>query len=348
MSVPINLILPDDEHYYFGVELPCSPEEVRERLLRKPEFLYSLTSEDEEEDEVYRTWLYLWRCNEGWEMRIGHLPVQEQIAQMHARHNMRLDVVLRALTEDEALRPSTYSFRNPLQYVLVEPAQAEGNLTLPHLNLKAATGNTDYVLLHTLKAAELPSFFGVLKNEPAEEVPQEVIDRYAQMYAQRALSVVKSIHDADSMELLLPLVNEYYCYSCNVQVRSSNPDEVSLLQNQVQEQEARLLLEPWYAGSHHQRHAHASGLVCVSIGRAASEFEHELLDFSPGRRLCYEVKEKHVAIIRPADEGEPALPQRENGRFHKLPDDCELFLYTPEGEKIETHWYYAPATAEDE
>jgi hypothetical protein len=31
-----------------------------------------------------------------------------------------------------------------------------------------------------------------------------------------------------------------------------------------------------------------------------------------------------------------------------LPDDCELFLYTPEGEGIETHWYYAPATEEDE
>lgn len=342
MPEPTKLLLPDDEHYYFGVELPFSPEEVRDRLLRKPEYLYSISYPEAEDCE---SWLYLWRCNEGWEQRAA---LEDSTTELHARHNMRLDVVLRALTEDEALRPSTYSFRNPLQYVLVEPAQAEGNLTLPHLNLKAATGNTDYVRLHTLKAAELPSFFGVLKNEPAEEVPQEVIDLYAQMYAQRALSVVKSIHDADSMELLLPLVNEYYCYSCNVQVRSSNPDEVSLLQNQVQEQEARLLLEPWYAGSHHQRHAHASGLVRVSIGRAASEFEQELLDFSPGRRLCYEVKEKHVAIIRPADEGEPALPQRENGRFHKLPDDCELFLYTPEGEKIETHWYYAPATAEDE
>ena len=342
MPEPTKLLLPDDEHYYFGVELPFSPVEVRERLLRKPEYLYSISYP---EDEDCESWLYLWRCNEGWEQRAAP---EDSTTELHARHNMRLDVVLRALTEDEALRPSTYSSRNPLQYVLVEPAQAEGNLTLPHLNLKAATGNTDYVRLHTLKAAELPSFFGVLKNEPAEEVPQEVIDRYAQMYAQRALSVVKSIHDADSMELLLPLVNEYYCYSCNVQVRSSNPDEVSLLQNQVQEQEARLLLEPWYAGSHHQRHAHASGLVRVSIGRAASEFEQELLDFSPGRRLCYEVKEKHVAIIRPADEGEPALPQRENGRFHKLPDDCELFLYTPEGEKIETHWYYASATAEDE
>ena len=342
MTEPTNLLLPDDEHYYFGVKLPYSPEEVRERLLRKPEYLYSISYPEAEDCE---SWLYLWRCNEGWEQRAAP---EDSTTELHARHNMRLDVVLRALTEDEALRPSSYSFRNPLQYVLVEPAQAEGNLTLPHLNLKAATGNTDYVRLHTLKAAELPSFFGVLKNEPAEEVPQEVIDRYAQMYAQRALSVVKSIHDADSMELLLPLVNEYYCYSCNVQVHSSNPGEVSLLQNQVQEQEARLLLEPWYAGSHHQRHAHASGLVRVSIGRAASEFEQELLDFSPGRRLCYEVKEKHVAIIRPADEGEPALPQRENGRFHKLPDDCELFLYTPEGEKIETHWYYASATAEDE
>ena len=342
MTEPTNLLLPDDEHYYFGVELPYPPEAVRERLLRKPEYLYSISYPEAEDCE---SWLYLWRCNEGWEQRAAP---EDPTTELHARHNMRLDVVLRALTEDEALRPSTYSSRNPLQYVLVEPAQAEGNLTLPHLNLKAATGNTDYVRLHTLKAEELPSFFGVLKNEPAEEVPQEVIDRYAQMYAQRALSVVKSIHDADSMELLLPLVNEYYCYSCNVQVHSSNPGEVSLLQNQVQEQEARLLLEPWYAGSHHQRHAHASGLVRVSIGRAASEFEQELLDFSPGRRLCYEVKEKHVAIIRPADEGEPALPQRENGRFHKLPDDCELFLYTPEGEKIETHWYYAPATAEGE
>lgn len=34
-----ELLLPDDEHYYFGVELPWSPEAVQGRLLRKPEFL---------------------------------------------------------------------------------------------------------------------------------------------------------------------------------------------------------------------------------------------------------------------------------------------------------------------
>ena len=151
MSVPINLILPDDEHYYFGVELPCSPEEVRERLLRKPEYLYSLTSGDEEEGEVFRTWLYLWRCNEGWEMRIGHLPVQEQIAQMHARHNMGLHVVLHALTEDEALNPSTYSKRQPYRYILVEPSSAEGCRTIPRLNLLRATGNTDCTRFHVIK-----------------------------------------------------------------------------------------------------------------------------------------------------------------------------------------------------
>ena len=34
-----ELLLPDDEYYYFGVELPWSPEAVQGRLLRKPEFL---------------------------------------------------------------------------------------------------------------------------------------------------------------------------------------------------------------------------------------------------------------------------------------------------------------------
>lgn len=34
MPRPTNLSLPDDEHYYFGVELRHSPEEVKERWLR--------------------------------------------------------------------------------------------------------------------------------------------------------------------------------------------------------------------------------------------------------------------------------------------------------------------------
>ncbi len=126
-----ELLLPDDEYYYFGVELPWSPEEVQGRLLRKPEFLYSVTTDDEEVDEEYRTsWLYLWRCNEGWDMRIGHLPARERIAQMHARHNMSLHVVLHALTEDEALNPSTYSERQPARYILLEPSSAEGCQTI--------------------------------------------------------------------------------------------------------------------------------------------------------------------------------------------------------------------------
>ena len=53
-----ELLLPDDEHYYFGVELPWSPEAVQGRLLRKPEFLYSATSDDDEIDEEYRTSWY--------------------------------------------------------------------------------------------------------------------------------------------------------------------------------------------------------------------------------------------------------------------------------------------------
>ena len=166
MPEPTNFQSPDDEHYYFGVELPYSPEEVRERLLRKPEYLYSLTSGDEEEGEVFRTWLYLWRCNEGWEMRIGHLPVQEQIAQMHARHNMGLHVVLHALTEDEALNPSTCSKRQPYRYILVEPSSAEGCRTISRLNLLRTTGNTEYTRFMLSNQMILQCFSRRIKLNP--------------------------------------------------------------------------------------------------------------------------------------------------------------------------------------
>lgn len=57
-------------------------------------------------------------------MRIGHLPAREQIGQMHMRHNMGLHVVLHALTEDEAINPSTCSGRQPIRYILAEPSSA--------------------------------------------------------------------------------------------------------------------------------------------------------------------------------------------------------------------------------
>ena len=77
------------------MELPYSPEGVEQRLLRKPEFLYSMNYTDVGDS---CSWLYLWRCNEGWNHREYPSP-REFVAQIHARHNMGLHVVLHALTE---------------------------------------------------------------------------------------------------------------------------------------------------------------------------------------------------------------------------------------------------------
>ena len=343
MPEPINLILPDDEHYYFGVELPYSPEEVRERLLRKPEYLYALTSEDEEEGEVFRTWLYLWRCNEGWEMRIGHLPAQEQIAQMHARHNMGLHVVLHALTEDEALNPSTCSDREPYCYILVEPSSAEGCRTIPRLNLLRATGNTECTRFHVIKSADFTIFFKGDKLESHEpcEVPQEVINRHCLMYARRALTVLKAIHDADSMELLLPLANEYGCMYANLRTRCDFSDEQKEELGKMTPARkilASLMRQPWYAGSHHQRVTHPSGLVLFATYPSHGEYCRELYDFEPGRKLCYKESEGRVQIL-PATENDIPMPQREGGRYHILPDDCLCGQYTDEHDRI-IEWVY--------
>lgn len=334
-----ELLLPDDEHYYFGVELPWSPEEVRERLLRKPEFLYSVTTGDEEvEEEYWTSWLYLWRCNEGWDMRIGHLPAREQIAQMHARHNMGLHVVLHALTEDEALNPATYSDREPIRYILVEPSSAEGCQTIPRLNLLRATGNTEATRFHVIRSAAFTDFFKEEKLESyvPEEVPKEVINRHCLMYARRALTALKAIHDADSLELLLPIQNEYACFSCNLEVRSCFPEEMNLEMQRIKEQmwqlENALLLKPWYAGCHHQRHTHPSGLVLCTTYPPLGEYRRELLDFHPGRQLCYKESEGRVQIL-PAGEGDTPMPQREGGRYHILPEDCICGQYRDEHDR---------------
>lgn len=327
MPEPTNLILPDDEHYYFGVELAHSPEEVRERLLRKPEYLYTLTSEDDEEGEVYRTWLYLWRCNEGWDMRIGHLPVQEQIAQVHARHNMGLYVVLQALTEDEALNPSTHSEREPHRYILVEPSSAEGSQTIPRLNLLRATGNTESTRFHVIKSADFTMFFkgDKLEYREPDEVPQEVINRHCIMYARRELTVLKAIHDADSMELLLPLANEYGCMYANLHLRcrfsDEQNDEIGNITSESRGIQVSLVRQPWYAGCHHQLVTHPSGMLLFATYPPHGEYQRVLIDFKPGRKLCYKESEGRVQIL-PATENDIPLPQRDGGRIHILPDDC--------------------------
>lgn len=343
MTQQPELLLPDDEYYYFGVELPWSHEEVQERLLRKPEFLYALTSDDDEIDEEYRTsWLYLWRCNEGWEMRIGHLPAREQIAQMHARHNMGLHVVLHALTEDEALNPSTYSDRQPIRYILVEPSSAEGCQTIPRLNLLRATGNTEATRFHVIKSAVFADFYKEEKMESyvPDEVPQEVINRYCLMYARRALTALKAIHDADSLELLLPLHYENSCYSCHLELRSRLPEEMAQeiqgIKMEMWQLENALLLQPWYAGCHHQRHTHPSGLVLCATYPPLGEYRRELLDFHPGRKLCYKESEGRVQIL-PAGEGDTPMPQREDGRYHILPEDCICGQYRDEHDRP-IHW----------
>ena len=337
MTEPTNLLLPDDEHYYFGVELPCSPEDVRERLLRKPEYLYSLTSVDEEEGEVFRTWLYLWRCNEGWEMREGGTP-QKCIAGMRARHNIRLHVVLHALTEGEALIPSTDSGRVPYLYLLVEPSSAKGSRTIPQLNLRRATGNTGCTRFHVIKAVDFSEAYKGenIESLMPEEVPQEVINRYCLMYARRELTVLKSIHDADSMELLLPLANEYGCMYANLLTRCDFSDAQKEELGKMTppgEIEASLLRQPWYAGSHHQRVTHPSGLVLFATYPPHGEYCRELYDFEPGRKLCYKESEGRVQIL-PATENDIPLPQREGGRYHILPDDCLCGQYRDEHDHI--------------
>ena len=331
-----ELLLPDDEYYYFGVELPWSPEEVQGRLLRKPEFLYSVTTDDEEVDEEYRTsWLYLWRCNEGWEMRIGHLPAREQIAQMLARHNMSLHVVLHALTEDEALNPATYSERQPARYILLEPSSAEGCQTISRLNLLRATGNTEATRFHLIKSAEFADFYKEekLESHVPDEVPQEVINRHCLMYARRALTALKAIHDADSLELLLPLQYENACYSCHLELRSRFPEEMEremqAIKKAMWQLENELLLKPWYAGCHHQLYTHPSGLVLCATYPPLGEYRRELLDFYPGRQLCYKESEGRVQIL-PAGEGDTPMPQREGGRYHILPEDCICGQYRDE------------------
>ena len=342
MQEPTNLQLPDDEHYYFGVELPCSPEEVRERLLRKPEYLYSLTSVDEEEGEVFRTWLYLWRCNEGWEM-CERLTPQKCIAEMHARHNIRLHVVLHALTEGEALNPSTDSGRAPYQYLLVEPASAEGSLTIPQLNLLRATGNTECTGFHVIKAVDFSEAYKGenIESLMPEEVPQEVINRYGLMYARRQWTVLNAIHDADSMELLLPLANEYGCMYANLRTRCDFSDEQKEefgKMTPAREILVALMRQPWYVGSHHQRVTHPSGLVLFETYPPHGEYCRELYDFEPGRKLCYKESEGRVQIL-PATENDIPMPQREGGRYHILPDDCLCGQYTDEYDHI-IKWVY--------
>ncbi len=337
MPKPTNLLLPDDEHYYFGVELPCSPEEVRERLLRKPEYLYSLTSVDEDEGETYRTWLYLWRCNEGWDSDMWHLSSAELWKMECASHNMRLRVVLHALTEGEALNPATLSERVAHSYVLVTPPhKAGGNKTIPQLNLGRTTGNRNFTELHVISPAELPSLYEdcIFESSEPDEVPQEVIDSHTLMYIRRARTVMKSIHDADSMSVLLPLREEYESLANHLlKYADKGVEEFQHVLAELGQIEYNLLLQPWYVGCHHQRHTHPSGLVLCATYPPHGEYRRELLDFYPGRKLCYKESEGRVEIL-PATEGDTPLPQREGGRFHILPDDCLCGQYRDEHDHI--------------
>lgn len=337
MAKSMDLLLPDDEHYYFGVELPCSPEDVRERLLRKPEYLYSLTSVDEEEGEEYKTWLYLWRGNEGWEMRESLTP-RECIAGMHARHNIGLRVVLHALTEDEAPEPGTCCNRAPYSYILVEPAGAEGSRSIPQLNFQRATGNTECTRFHVIKAADFSEAYKAENPESfaPEDVPQEVINRHCMMYARRERTVLKAIHDEDSMELLLPLAYEYGCMYANLRTRcdfsEEQENEIESIFGEVHEIQYELLLCPWYAGSHHRRITYPAGLALIATYPPHGEYRRELLDFEPGRKLCYKESEGRVQIL-PATENDIPLPQRDGGRFHLLPDDCICGQYRDEQDR---------------
>ena len=326
-----QLTLPDDEYYYFGVELSDSPEDVRERLLRKPEYLYSIHYHEVDDEEEYTTWLYLWRGNEGWEGSAGELPFEEQIAQMRARHNMGLHVVLYALTEGEMLQPGTSCDREPHRYILVEPVSAEGSRTVPQLNLLRATGNTELTRFHVTKATLLPELFegAILESLEPEEVPQEVIDRHCLMYARRALSVMNAIHDADSMALLLPHSDEFFRFSSHLLMRSKHAEEFHNIHSQLGEKMFELLLQPWYAGCRHQCYMHPSGLVlCETYPSEGKKYKLELLDFEPGRQLCYRHHQDGISRqIIPAGEGDTPFPQRDGGRFHILPDDSQCGIW---------------------
>ncbi len=323
MSEQHNILLPDDEYYYFGVELLCPPEEVREHLLRRPEYLYAVTHHEEDEED-YRTWLYLWRGNEGWDMCMGNLSAEEQMAQMRACHNLGLHVVLHALTEDVVLNPITFSPRQPVSYVLVEPSSADGSRTIPRLNFRPSTGNTEITRFHVIRSADFAAFFKDSTPEPLvpEEVPQEVIDRHCVAYMRRALAVMKAIHDADSLEPLLPLVNEYSALACNLLPRCAEAhDEYHRIAAQLTMQEKRILMSSWYAGCRHQRCTHPSGLLLRATYPPAGEYCLELIDFEPGRKLCCRGSDGNFQIL-PAGENDEPLPQREGGRIHILPDTC--------------------------
>lgn len=323
MSENNTPLLPDDEHYYFGVELLCPPEAVREHLLRRPDYLYALTHHEEDEED-YRTWLYLWRGNEGWDLRLGDWSGAEQIAQMCARYNMGLHVVLHALTEDAVLNPTTFSSRQPVSYVLVEPSSAEGSRTIPQLNFRLSTGNTEITRFHVIRSADFAAFFKDSTPEPLvpEEVPQEVIDQHCVAYMRRALAVMKAIHDADSLEPLLPLVNEYSALACNLLPRCAEAhDEYHRIAAQLAMQENGILMSSWYAGCRHQRYTHPSGLLLRATYPPVGEYCLELIDFEPGRKLCCRGGEGAFLIL-PAGENDEPLPQREGGRIHILPDTC--------------------------
>ena len=174
---------------------------------------------------------------------------------------------------------------------------------------------------------------GKLESWVPEDVPQEVINHHCLIYARRALTALKAIHDADSLELLLPLQYEYACFSCNLEVRSRFPEteaqEMQAIQKEMWQLENALLLKPWYAGCHHQRVTHPSGLVLVATYPPFGEYRRELLDFHPGRQLCYKASEGLVQILH-AGEGDTPMPQREGGRYHILPDDCICGQYLDE------------------
>lgn len=104
------------------------------------------------------------------------------------------------------------------------------------------------------------------------------------------------------------------------------------IQKEMWQLENELLLKPWYAGCHHQRVTHPSGLVLVATYPPFGEYRCELLDLHPGRQLCYKESEGLVQIL-PAGDGDTPMPQREDGRYHILPDDCIFGQYRDEFER---------------
>lgn len=325
MPEQTDILLPDDEHYYFGVELSHSPEEVRARLLRKPEYIYSIswpTDEDSAEESDDRSWLYVWRCHEGWERDMWHLPPAELRELECAPQRMPLRVVLHALTEGEALNHATQSHREALRYILVKPRESGGNMTIPQLNLSGATSNRDFTKLHVVSAAELPSIYedAILELHEPGEVPQEVIDSHCLTYIRRARTVMAAIHDANSREILLPLQEAYARLACDLlRYSEEGGDEFHRIFSELGKMEYELLFRPWYADSHHRKVTYPAGLViCETL--PPGEFRREVLDFEPGRRLCYKRMGAGVKIV-PAGEGEEAMPCRDGGRFHIMPED---------------------------